>query len=50
MKKPKTVSTVSVFEPFQPIFLDQYLKLLSEGFLSMVFLLIGDISGNLIDV
>jgi hypothetical protein len=46
-RKPETVSTVSVLEPFQIVFLDQHLKLLFEGFLSMVLFLIGYICGNI---
>ena len=44
--KTETVSTVSVIVPFETIFLDEYLKLVTEGFLSMMLFLIGDILCN----
>ena len=43
--KTETVSTVSIV-PLETIFLDEYLKLVTEGFLSMMLFLIGDITGN----
>ena len=44
----ETVLTVSIIVPFETIFLYEYLKLVAEGLLSMMLLLVCDLGGNLI--